>query len=62
MDEGMKEVYFNQYCKTCKHLDKPENEDPCDSCMAAGANFNSHKPTKYEEKTKQGADLKWLEN
>ena len=52
IDEGMKEVYFNQYCKTCKNFDKPEHEDPCVSCLAQGANFQSHKPTKYEEKGK----------
>lgn len=50
MEEGMKEVYFNQYCKTCKHWEEPENEEPCDSCLAQGANFQSHKPSKYEER------------
>ena len=49
MDEGMREVYFNQYCKTCKHFELPENKEPCDTCLAAGANFQSHKPSKYEE-------------
>ena len=49
MDEGMKEVYFNQYCKSCKYWEAPENVDPCDSCLAQGANFQSHKPSRYEE-------------
>jgi hypothetical protein len=49
IDEGMKEVYFNQYCKSCKHFELPEHEEPCDSCLAQGANFQSHKPSNYEE-------------
>ena len=37
-----KEVYFDQYCKSCKHHGLEESKDPC--------NTNSHKPMNYESK------------
>lgn len=49
-DYDYKEVYFDQYCKTCKNNDKKENEDPCDTCLESPVNLHSHKPVKYEEK------------
>lgn len=48
MEDVYKEVYFDQYCKTCKHKDKEENEDPCFDCLAEPANVYSHKPVRYE--------------
>ena len=45
-----KEVYFDKYCKTCKHSKKKEYDDPCDECLSEPVNTYSHKPTKYEEK------------
>ena len=50
MEEGYKEVYFNEYCKNCKHKDKKEDESPCDECLSEPANLHSHKPVKFEEK------------
>lgn len=50
MDERYKEVYFHQYCETCKHKDKEENEFPCDECLDSPLNLYSHKPTRWEEK------------
>lgn len=50
VDDIYKEVYFDQYCQTCKHCDKAETEDPCYDCLAEPANTYSHKPVKYEEK------------
>lgn len=50
MNENMKEVYFDQYCKTCKHEKLKENEEPCDECLAEGARPESHKPARWEEK------------
>ena len=53
MNEAYKEVYFvyfNQYCHTCIHCDKPGCEDPCDECLGEPVNVYSHKPTKYVEK------------
>lgn len=50
MEESYKEVYFGEYCKTCKHEKLAENEDPCDECLNHPANAYSHKPVKWEEK------------
>lgn len=52
MNEGYKEVYFDQYCKTCQYEKKKESEDPCFDCLNEPANLNSHKPVKYKEKIK----------
>lgn len=30
-----KEVYFDQYCKSCKHHGLEESKDPCNDCLAA---------------------------
>jgi hypothetical protein len=49
-DDGMKEVYFDQYCKTCAHKDVKEKDDPCFDCLQEPSNLNSHKPVKYEPK------------
>ena len=56
MDEAYKEVYFDQYCHTCIHFDKPSCEDPCDECLSEPVNVYSHKPTKYVEKEKKNAE------
>lgn len=45
-----KEVYFDQYCKTCVNKDKKDHEDPCNECLDHLVNLHSHKPVKYEEK------------
>ena len=50
MEFIQKEVYFDQYCKTCKHFDKKEVDDPCDECLKNPVNTYSHKPTEWEEK------------
>ena len=41
-----KEVYFDQYCKSCKHHGLEE----CNDCLAEPSNTNSHKPMNYESK------------
>lgn len=43
-----KEVYFNQYCSTCKYKDLLESEDPCDECLEYPVNTDSHKPVNYK--------------
>ena len=48
--EGTKEVYFGQYCETCEHLNKKEDESPCYECLDEPYNVNSHKPVKYTQK------------
>lgn len=50
MTENYKEVYFDQYCKTCKYKDTKETDDPCDECLYEPVNLYSHKPVKWEEK------------
>ena len=50
MEDNYKEVYFDQYCKTCKHENLPETDDPCDECLKETVNVYSHKPVKWEEK------------
>lgn len=45
-----KEVYFNEYCKKCKHEKLKETEEPCCECISEPTNLHSHKPIKYEEK------------
>lgn len=51
MEEGYKEVYFGQYCTTCKHEKKAETDDPCDDCLENPVNVYSHKPVRWEEKS-----------
>lgn len=48
--EFFKEVFYDQYCKTCKHKDIAEEKDPCNECLERPVMENSHKPFKYEEK------------
>ena len=53
-----KEVYFDQYCKSCKHHGLEESKDPCNDCLAEPGNTNSHKPMNYESKTILDAEKK----
>ena len=50
MEDVYKEVYFGEYCKKCKYLEKKENEEPCDECLENPVNLYSHKPVNYKEK------------
>lgn len=50
MTGDQREVEFGKYCKTCKNYDKKEDDEPCDSCLAEGANYHSAKPVKYDPK------------
>lgn len=49
-EDGMKEVYFGIYCKTCKYFDTDEDslESPCDECLSYSSNLYSHKPVNYK--------------
>lgn len=38
-----KEVYFDQYCKSCKYHGLEESKDPCNDCLAEPSNTNSHR-------------------
>ena len=50
MEESYKEVYFDQYCKNCKHEKLKETDNPCDACLNNPVILYSHKPVMYEEK------------
>lgn len=45
-----KEVYYDQYCRTCKNELKQENEEPCWTCLTYPSNEDSHKPVCWEAK------------
>lgn len=49
-ENNMKEVYYDQYCKTCEHSSKAEDDEPCRECLDEPARPESHKPLKWEEK------------
>lgn len=49
-NDNYKEVYFNEFCKTCEHSGCQEHEDPCYECLNEPVNLYSHKPVKYKEK------------
>lgn len=51
-----KEVYFSQYCKRCKHVKTPEDDDPCNECLTYPSNEHTHRPIKYEEAANNGND------
>lgn len=44
-----KEVYFDQYCPSCKHREKGEEEDPCHNCLMYPMQSYSHKPINYDK-------------
>lgn len=50
MQNVVKEVYFDQYCKSCEFENVKESEDPCCECLAEPSNFNSHKPVRWKKK------------
>ena len=52
MDSSDKEVYFGEYCKTCKYFERTEEDEPCFECLSEPTNTDSHKPVRWEEKRK----------
>ena len=52
MNDGMKIVEFDKYCKTCMHEKVDEEDEPCYTCLDNPVNQYSHKPVKWEEKLK----------
>lgn len=44
-------VEYSDYCRKCKHLDKPEYKDPCNECLENPVNINTTAPVKYEPRT-----------
>lgn len=52
-----KEVYFDQYCKSCKYHGLEESKDPCNDCLAEPSNTNSHKPMNLDAEKKDAIDI-----
>ena len=50
MEEILKEVFYDKYCKTCEHFSLSEDKDPCHDCLNEPVNTYSHKPVYWEEK------------
>lgn len=50
IDNSEKEVYFYEYCKTCKYSELKGDEEPCNECLENPTNTYSHKPVNYKEK------------
>lgn len=46
-----KEVYFEQYCPKCEHLNDSEDDpkSPCWDCVAEPAAVDSNKPLYFKE-------------
>lgn len=42
------EVFFGEYCKTCKYKNISEEDSPCAECIAEPVNLYSNKPVKWE--------------
>lgn len=51
MNENYKEVYFHEYCKTCKNKNSKDTNHPCDECLNEGARMNSHKPVNWKKRS-----------
>ena len=50
LDSGYKEVYYDEYCPSCKNKNVHESEEPCRECLNSPVNLYSHKPTLYKER------------
>ncbi len=48
--DSLREVRFDNYCKTCKHEKLDEHKDPCNECLESGMNDGTDKPVLWEEK------------
>ena len=60
-DDNYKEVYFHEYCETCKFKDVKDTDDPCNECLGEPANLHSHKPVNYKPKRGQRRNLKLMD-
>ena len=45
---NMKEVRFDEWCKSCKFFKTSEKDDPCFTCLENGGNVYSHIPVRYD--------------
>jgi hypothetical protein len=51
--QAYKEVYFHEYCGSCKHKGLSDTETPCNECLTEAVNLNTHRPVKYEKQVKK---------
>lgn len=49
MTEIIEHIVDFEWCNTCVHKDKAENEDPCWDCLTQSVNQNSRRPVSYKE-------------
>lgn len=49
MESKLKEVYFHEYCPNCEYWDVDCDEEPCNTCLKHGSNYNSHKPVNFKD-------------
>ena len=49
-DNDYKEVYFHEFCPSCKHEKVKDTDEPCNECLDNPINLFSHRPVKWEEK------------
>lgn len=42
-------VDYCVYCKTCKHKEKHNWEDPCDECISTPVRKNTSVPVNYDK-------------
>lgn len=49
MDDTLKIVEFDKWCRSCEDYATDENEDPCGTCLGIPARPNSTRPEKYRE-------------
>lgn len=53
MDCNYKEVYYDQYCETCKHKDVKDTDEPCNECLDKPINLHSHRPVNWVKNNKK---------
>ena len=49
MEDIYKEVYFGDFCKSCKYCSLAEDESPCDDCLNETVNLYSHIAVNWEK-------------
>lgn len=50
MEDNIKEVRYDIYCKKCKHYKQEDWKEPCHDCLNQPWNVNSKKPIYFKEK------------
>lgn len=48
MENNLHLVEFDKWCESCKHKNRKDTEEPCDSCIEVPARPDSRKPERWE--------------